>query len=212
MKSLASLTIAISLAILSATSLPIFAQTKRYPTDIELQELNKQFRRFAASPPRDEYRGAYTRDRRDRESIQQLNFFVKAWSQIEPQAAPFFGYWAGLEETKSIYPSTVKGRVCIIDTFYPPTPNQGIGISFSQATLYKGKIKTTDPSILFAQGNYLGVAFIDTKNQPGIYEYAWPKPLTNPDELMRFNPASERNRLLQQFKTAGCTYSLPNKR
>ena len=209
MKSLAPLTIAISLAILSATSLPIFAQAQRYPTDIELQELNNQLRSFAASPPSDESRGFYIRDRRDRQSIQQLNSFVKAWSQIEPEAAPFFGNWTGLEETKSIYPSTVKGRVCIVDTFIPP--NDGIGISFSQGTLYKGKIKTSDPSILIALGNFLGVAFVNEKNQPGIYEYAWPKPLKNPAELMRFNPSSERNRLLQQFKTAGCTYSLPNK-
>ena len=120
MKNLALLPIAFSLAILYATSLPIFAQSKRYPTDLELQILDNKLRSFAASPPKEESRGAYVIDRRDRQSIQQLNSFVKAWSQIEPEAAPFFGNWMGLEETKSIYPSTVKGRVCIVDTFIPP--------------------------------------------------------------------------------------------
>lgn len=78
MKSLAPLTIAINLAILDSTSLPIFAQAQRYPTDIELQKLNNQLRSLATSPPSHESRGFYIRDRRDIQSIQQLNSLVKA--------------------------------------------------------------------------------------------------------------------------------------
>ncbi|MEZ2224724.1 MAG: hypothetical protein ACBR50_00400 [Microcoleus sp.] len=51
MKARSPITITISLAILAATSLPIIAQSVRFPTDAELQELIEKFRRFAASPP-----------------------------------------------------------------------------------------------------------------------------------------------------------------
>jgi hypothetical protein len=206
MKGRSPLTITLSLAILAATSLPIVAQSVRFPTDTELQELIEKFRRFAASPPGGG-RGLYSTDRRDRVQIQQLTSFVKAWSQIDTAAAPFLGQWTALEETKSIYPSNFKGRVCIIDGFIPSENN--IGFRFGIGTVSKGKIKT-DTYLLILEGNYLGGVFV-YNNEPGIYEYAWPKPLTNPSQLMRNVPPAKRSQLLQQFKEAGCTASLPKK-
>ncbi|MGL5061998.1 MAG: hypothetical protein ACRC62_18660 [Microcoleus sp.] len=163
MKGRSLLTITLSLAILSATSLPIVAQSSRLPTDAEMQELIKKFRHFAANPP-NENREMYIKDRRDRTQIQQITSFVKARSQIDPTTAPFLGQWVAYEETKSIYPSNIKDRVCI--------------------------------------------------NQPGIYEYAWPRPLKTPAELMRHIPQNDatRDRIMKQFQQAGCTASLPNRR
>lgn len=207
MKKRSPLTITISLAILAATSLPIFAQSVRFPTDAELQQLIKKFRSFAASPPGDN-RGLYKTDRRSRVQVQQLTSFVKAWSQIDPTTAPFLGTWIALEERKSIYPSSVKGRVCIIDIFIR---NNNTGFRFGIGRVSNGKIQT-DSYILIREGNYLGGIFV-YNNEPGIYEYAWPKPLVNPLELIERNtPVAEKNELLQQFKEAGCTASLPTSR
>ncbi|MCC3600065.1 MULTISPECIES: hypothetical protein [unclassified Microcoleus] len=206
MKLRSPLTITLSLAILAATSLPIIAQAVRFPTDAELQQLIEKFRRFAASPPGGG-RGLYSTDRRDRIQIQQLTSFVKAWSQIDPATAPFLGKWTAWEETKSIYPSNLKGRVCIIDGFIPSENN--IGFRFGIGTVSNGRIKT-DNYLLIHEKNYLGGIFV-YNNEPGIYEYAWPKPLTNPSQLMRNVPLAKRNQLLQQFKEAECTASLPKK-
>lgn len=209
MKSRSQIAITISLAILAAASLPIVAQSARLPTDAEMQELINKFRSFAASPPT-ESRGIYSKDRRDRAQIQQITSFVKAWSQIHPETAPFLGRWTAIEESKSIYPSKNKSLVCIIDAFIPYEPD--IGYSFSLGTVSNGTIKT-DSEILIHQGNYLGAAFI-YNNKPSIYEYAWPKPLKTPAELMRHVPQnnSTRNRIIEQFQQAGCTASLPNRR
>ena len=196
--------------IILASCLPIIAQqSRRYPTENELQQLMNQFRNFVASPSPGN-RDLYIRDRRNETETQKLKAFVRAWLPVNPDVAPFLGQWTALEETINIYPSTLKGKVCIIQTFIPP-PNGG-GISFDRGTISGKSIKTTDFTFLIQQGNYLGVAFINTtNNQPGIYEYAWPKPLVDPAKLMSYLPPAERNRLLQQFKEAGCSDTLPKR-
>ncbi|MEG4087942.1 hypothetical protein [Microcoleus sp. Pol12B4] len=211
MKALSPLTITISLGILAAVSLPIIAQqSQRYPTENELQQLMKGFRNFVASPPEGS-RGFYLRDPRNAAQSQDLKAFVRAWLPVNPDIAPFIGQWTALEETTSIYPSSIRGRACIVETFIPPKPD--IGISFAVGTVSGKSIKTSNLTVLLQQGNYLGVAFINTSNdRPGIYEYAWPKPLTNPAELVRGVPPAKRNQLLQQFKEAGCTHALPQQR
>lgn len=194
--------------IILAFCLPIIAQqSKRYPTENELQQLMNRFRNFVASPSPGN-RDFYIRDRRNETETQKLKGFVRAWLPVNPDVAPFLGQWTALEETKNIYPSTLKGKVCIIQTFIPP-PN-GRGISFDQGTISGKSIKTTDFTFLIQQGNYLGAAFINTRNdRPSIYEYAWPKPLVEPAKLMSYLPPADRNRLLQQFKEAGCSDTLP---
>jgi hypothetical protein len=190
--------------------LPIIAQqSKRYPTENELQQLMNRFRNFVASPSPGN-RDFYIRDRRNESETQKLKAFVRAWLPVNPDVAPFLGQWTALEETKNIYPSSLKGKVCIIQNYIPP-PN-GRGISFAQGTVSGKFIKTTNFTFLIQQGNYLGAAFIDTRNnQPGIYEYAWPKPLVAPAKLMSYLPPADRNRLLQQFKEAGCSDTLPKR-
>jgi hypothetical protein len=194
--------------------LPIIAQqSKRYPTENELQQLMNRFHNFVASRSlrsRAGYRDFYIQDRRNENETQKLKAFVRAWSSVNPDVAPFLGQWTALEETQNIYPSTIKGKVCIIETFIP-TAND-IGISFAQGTISGKSIKTSDLTILLQQGNYLGVAFINTRsNQPGIYEYAWPKPLVEPAKLMSSIPQADRNRFIQQFKEAGCSDTLPQR-
>lgn len=211
MKARSPITITISLAIFAITSLPIVAQqSKRYPTENQLQQLMNQFRNFVASPPEGS-RGFYLRDPRNAAQSRDLKAFVRAWLPVNPDIAPFIGQWTALEETTNIYPSTIKGKVCIVETFIPPQSD--IGISFAVGTVSGKSIKTSNLTVLLQQGNYLGVAFINTSNdRPGIYEYAWPKPLTNPAELMRDVPPASRNQLLKQFKEAGCTHALPKQR
>lgn len=194
--------------------LPIIAQqSKRYPTENELQQLMNRFRNFVASPSirsRAGYRDFYIQDRRNENETQKLKAFVRAWLPVNPDVAPFIGQWTALEETQNIYPSTIKGKVCIIETFIP-TAND-IGISFAQGTISGKQVRTSERTILVQQGNYLGVTFINTSNnQAGIYEYAWPKPLVDPSKLISYIPQADRNRLLQQFKEAGCSDSLPQR-
>jgi len=62
-----------------------------------------------------------------------LKAFVRAWLPVNPDVAPFLGQWTALEETQNIYPSTLKGKVCIIETFIP-TEND-MGISFARGTI-----------------------------------------------------------------------------
>lgn len=196
--------------IILGSCLPIIAQqSKRYPTENELQQLMNRFSNFVTSPSPGN-RDFYIRDRRNETETQKLKAFVRAWLPVNPDVAPFLGQWTALEETQNIYPSTLKGKVCIIETFIP-TEND-MGISFAQGTISGNSIKTTNFASLIQQGNYLGVAFINTRNeQPGIYEYAWPKPLVEPAKLMSYLPPADRNRLLQQFKEAGCSDTLPKR-
>lgn len=210
MKGRSPITITISLGILAAVSLPIIAQqSKRYPTENELQQLMNRFRNFVVAPPEGS-RGFYLRDPRNAAQSQDLKAFVRAWLPVNPDITPFIGQWTALEETTNIYPSSIRGKVCIIETFIPPKSD--IGISFAVGTVSGKSIKTSNLTVLLQQGNYLGVAFINTNNdRPGIYEYAWPKPLTNPASLMGSVPPAKRNQLLQQFKEAGCTASLPKR-
>lgn len=210
MKGRAPLTITISLGILAAVSLPIIAQqSKRYPTENELQQLMNRFRKFVVAPSEGS-RGFYLRDPRSAAQSQDLKAFVRAWLPVNPDIAPFIGQWTALEETTNIYPSTIKGKVCIIETFIPTQSD--IGISFAVGTVSGKSIKISNLTVLLQQGNYLGVAFINTNNdRPGLYEYAWPKPLVSPASLMGSVPLAKRNQLLQQFKEAGCTASLPKR-
>jgi hypothetical protein len=196
--------------IILGSCLPIIAQqSKRYPTENELQQLMNRFRNFVASPSPGN-RDLYIRDRRNETETQKLKAFVRAWLPVNPDVAPFLGQWTALEETKNIYPSSLKGKVCIIQTFIR-TKNDN-GISFAQGTISGKSIKTTNFAFLIQQGNYLGSAFVNTtNNQPVIYEYAWPKPLVDPAKLMSHLPPADINRLLQQFKEAGCSDTLPKR-
>jgi len=196
--------------IILGSCLPIIAQQpERYPTENELQQLMNRFRNFVASPSPGN-RDLYIRDRRNETETQKLKAFVRAWLPVNPDVAPFLGQWTALEETKNIYPSSLKGKVCIIQTFIR-TKNDN-GISFAQGTISGKSIKTTNFAFLIQQGNYLGSAFVNTtNNQPVIYEYAWPKPLVDPAKLMSHLPPADINRLLQQFKEAGCSDTLPKR-
>ncbi|MEG4074678.1 hypothetical protein QUA30_18750 [Microcoleus sp. Pol14C2] len=202
--------------IIFGSCLPIIAQqSKRYPTENELQALMNLFRNFVAAPPPRNH-DFYIRDRRNETETKKWKAFVRAWLPVNPDVAPFLGQWMALREetqniyqTQNIYPSTLKGKICII-TFIPR--ENDMEISFAQGTISGKSIKTTNLASLIQQGNYLGVVFIQIRNnEAGMLVYAWPKPLVTPAKLMSSLPPADRNRLLQQFKEAGCSDTLPRK-
>jgi hypothetical protein len=157
---IAAVTLTASLGILATVSLPIVAQqSKRYPTENELQQLMKGFRNFATAPPEGS-RGFYRREPRNAAQSRDREAFVRAWLPVNPELAPFLGQWTALEETTNIYPSSIRGRACVVETFIPP-PND-IGISFARGTVSGKSIKTNNFTIILQQGNYLGVAFTNT--------------------------------------------------
>ena len=91
MKGRSPITITISLGILAAVSLPIIAQqSKRYPTENELQQLMNGFRNFVTSPPGGS-RGFYLRDPRNVAQSRDLEAFARAWLPVNPDIAPFIG-------------------------------------------------------------------------------------------------------------------------
>jgi hypothetical protein len=94
------------------------------------------------------------------------------------------------------------GQVCIIETFLA---DQGLGVSFTTATVTNNGLRAGDKKVLIKEGNFLANAFV-YEGKPGIYEYAHPRPLSNPaaTDYLR----NER-KVVEQFNQAGCISSLP---
>lgn len=198
----------VSLAILGTGSLPVFAQSQRYLTNVELQRMRQQFRQVIDSNRQNEASANYIRDRRTPAERQKIQSFVGAWSKVDPAVAPFLGSWSGYEEVSHIYPSNVKGRVCIIVT------GEGSG-GFSLGSVSNEQIRTPDGEVIFKQGNYLGRAIFQN-NKPKLIDVI---PANNPQSLEPVQRISSyisdfqvKNVIIQQFKAAGCTASPPNKR
>jgi hypothetical protein len=209
----------INLIILGTCSLPVFAQvqSERYPTDAEIQRLIVEFRRdiprFRASP---DLGGDYLKHPRQKQLFDQVKLFERAWSQVDPAIAPFLGSWNAGAPDWSIYPSTTKGRVCVI--FNQPsrggTPSNSY---FSLGSVSNGQLRIKGESftgesfrIFIRESNYLGGMSV-INNRPGISAYVWRSPLTNFIQSS-ITDSPKTSRIIQQFKAAGCTASLPNQR
>jgi len=207
MKGRSILGLVVSLAVLGAGSLPVLAQSQRYPTATQLQRLRQQFRQSIRSIQNDQVGANYIQDRRTQAQRQNRESFVRAWSNIEPEAATFFGSWSGYEEIRHIYPSNIRGRVCIVTT------GEGYG-SVSLGFVSNGQIRTNNGEVIFKEGNYLGVAKLDN-NKPVIpleIPLNSPKPLETATQLREFIiEVQDKNRVIQQFNASGCTASLPNR-
>jgi hypothetical protein len=107
MKKRALISLIMSFAIVATGSLSVFANSDRYPTDAELKKLRMEL----------EKQIDFLRQiiRKDSSEISQLKTFRAAWSKVDPDVALFMGAYRALEEEKFIYPSSTKGRVCIME-------------------------------------------------------------------------------------------------
>jgi|GEM_PF-1922902 len=60
----------------------------------------------------------YYTDKRSKYEIEQITQFRNNWSTLDPSLAPFLGRWQGYERSMvSIYPSSTKGKSCVITSF-----------------------------------------------------------------------------------------------
>lgn len=191
------------LGLLSVLGVSAYAKTPRYPTAAEIKkqmpsisEGIKYWQNETKSAPVD---------------IKQRNF-ARAWSKINPSVAPFLGTWWVSESSVSIYPTNVKGRVCLIsfssgieDT--PSTPN-GTAIDFSTGTVVNNQIRQSDNrygSVLFRHGKYL-VDVIYLNSESKIYSQVYnPSSLESVQSWGEYLTPKLKNQLFRKYKAAGCT-------
>lgn len=179
--------------VLASLAQPSIAQSERYPTTIELQQLAQELRRKI---PDLQASGFYS-DRRTFDEWQERLAYAEAWADVDPAIAPFLGEWTAIEESLYIYPATARGGVCIID------------ISQDKSKLYtgqvsNGKLYTDQSQVFFLDNNFLGNVSV-YENQPSLYEYAHPRPLPNSSaELRQYYPETAA-----AFEASGCLVGLP---
>ncbi len=202
------------LAILGISSLPVLAisDSQRYPTAAEIQQLIRQFRRDALSPSTMCCNGS-EKDPRSPATRRLVDSFVRAWSRVNPEIAPFLGRWVNNNEIITVYPSNVRGRGCVIFSI--------IGEDFfSIGSPYRGHLRLNDGEIanrmLVRQHNQFGTPFI---LMTGVYErvpnyrpYGLAYTPDPPAPFLSTDVPQARARILQQFNAAGCTASLPKRR
>lgn len=85
MKNKSLFSLMVSLAVLGVGSLPVFAQSQRYPTNAEIQRLTPDFHRQI------KFWSTYDRNP---ENLRAAKSFTEAWSYVNPSVAPFLGHWA----------------------------------------------------------------------------------------------------------------------
>lgn len=179
--------------VLACLALPAVAQSERYPTEAELQQLVQELRQKI---PELQASGFYS-DRRTFEEWQEISVYVEAWAGADPVIAPFLGEWSAIEESLYIYPSTTRGEVCILDIYL----DEG---DFYLGQVRDGKVYTDQNLVFFLDNNFLGNASV-YDNQPSLYEYANPRPLPNPsEELGQYYPEA-----VAAFAASGCLVGLP---
>ncbi|MGK7927843.1 MAG: hypothetical protein AB4290_21835 [Spirulina sp.] len=191
---------------------PIIEASDRYPTEREMEQLRSQLSRRIQELRSGEF-SIYLDDYRTDEERQEYQAFVNAWSKVDPAIAPFLGMWMGYEHILSIYPTSIQGKVCIVE-------NSEVG--FSQFTtgqvINNAEIRTRDRRFIIRSGSYLGVAGI-YNGQPfvgGEIPLKTPFPLPVPTLLTFTNEelelAGQAEQALQQFEETGCLASLPTER
>jgi hypothetical protein len=210
-KSISSLTV--SLAVISYVSLPVLAQSQRYPTDAELRQLSREFQQEIIP------KAQQSRQFGSGQRHQALEAFTRAWSRIDPATASFLGSWTSGEDDLTIYPSVVPGRACVIWTLAAGSGKVNAFFSLGSASNVQLKVKSSgwynnflrDGGFLIRQGNYLGIAAVES-DRPRISLYsAFSQPL-RAIETIPFATREEKERVVRQFYAARCTVSLPNQR
>jgi len=185
--------VSIGVSVVLGLVLPAIAQSERFPTDAEQQQLMQQMRQKL---PELEASGIYT-DRRTLAEQWVAAEFSNIWAEGDPAIAPYLGEWVAIEESLYIYPSMTPGEVCILDIYL----DQG---DFYTGQVHDGNIYTDANLVLLLDSGYLGSTFV-YDNQPGIYEYANPRPLSTPLEaLSEWYPDA-----IAAFQAANCAVGLP---
>lgn len=210
----------ISLTIITIGSLSVYAQSQRYPTNAEIQQIIREFQKRASSPPlARECCGGTERDTRTTAQRQPLESFVKAWSQAAPTVAPFLGWWVNNDGEIGVYPSNVRGRVCVIHV------SPGLDYKFSVGSISNRQINLSRDLagwVLLNQRNSIGntfllVASVGSDNiaraSPGSAIYTYPELPQAPTKLPLSKASPQENsRIVREFNAAGCTVSLPKQR
>ena len=106
--------------------------SNRYLSDQEIRSLESQFQKASQGVT-----GRGYTDRRQSSEVAQINSFVNAWQKVDSSISPFLGSWEGLEESLSVYPSTSKGKVCVIYSSYGI---DGVQSSFNLGTISGNKL------------------------------------------------------------------------
>lgn len=204
----------VSLALVVLVSLPSLAQSRRRPTEAELETLKKN---FYQELPRISEQRIFALDSRSESELQELEMQVSSWSRFVPELAPFLGEWVGWEEYLTIYPSIFQDRVCALfsGTGIGRSPENSLGTYFDFALLdiENGQLRSSY-SILFREEfkekKLLVTAFIYNERPTTSY-YLHPRPLKHPTQLALWDTISEdsQNQILEEFNAAGCTIELP---
>jgi tetratricopeptide (TPR) repeat protein len=143
-------------------------------------------------------------DQRTFSDISSRNNFVKAWSNISPNASKYLGEWSGQENWLFVFPSINKDEVCVVNLpgDVPETVNfsHGKALASHISTSYNGQASI---SLIEDQG-FLGLIGI---NDSRAWEQVYPKP------LQKFNSSyngRDVSKLNAQLEIYGCTASLPH--
>ncbi|TAG97201.1 MAG: hypothetical protein EAZ09_05100 [Oscillatoriales cyanobacterium] len=213
MKGRSLVSLIMSFAIIATGSLSVFANSERYPTDAELKKLRIDFEKQIDSFQKT--------SRKDTPEINQLRAFRSAWSKVDPGVVSFLGSYSALEEGKFIYPSNTKGRVCIIDTYLSSrwgNTAESHGILLTVGSVSNGTIRTSNNHVFIQKGDYLGDTYVQKDNEARLYGYRLigslksPSPTHIPGFNINYFPDWVKQEIIQKFKEAGCTASLPNRR
>ncbi|NER39503.1 MAG: hypothetical protein F6J93_37125 [Oscillatoria sp. SIO1A7] len=201
-----------SLAVLAAGALPSLAQnwlegsSERLPTEAEIEILRQEVRRKIEERSRS---GHPAWDPRTDSQRQDTEDFVRAWSQVDPEIAPFLGMWLHVEEVLTIYPSNVKGRVCLLYTTLDSRPG------FAISSVVNDKVINENDTVIFEEGGTLQTALIRHGKPAYSYDFRPWRPLVPIDELLPapyYGPSAEAEayQIIREFKAAGCTASTPS--
>lgn len=174
--------------------------SNRYLSDQEIQSLDAEFQ----SRSRGVTGRGYT-DRRQSSEIIQINEFVNAWQQVDSSISPFLGNWEGLEEGLSIYPSTLKGKVCVVHSSYG---TDGVQRFFNSGTISGNKlisdgeigktvILTKVAPVRSGENSPFLASFQSFRGRDIVSAYVFPRILREIRD--------------RRFTDLGCTASLPSK-
>ncbi|MBD0306592.1 MAG: hypothetical protein ICV80_00135 [Microcoleus sp. T1-bin1] len=195
------------LTILGGSSVPVLAGYDRYPTNAEVQQLRQEFHQKTVPKTRQLIKEGreFGQDERTASDLENRAYFIKAWSRVDPDIAPFLGEWGGQDNWLLIFPSNVRGRTCVI---YVPgdlrnVVNFGIG-SVSDSQL-KVNLDGEGPATLIQEQDYLGLIYV-YQNKASLWPQVMPKLLT---KLGNSFQGRDTSRIIPQLQAAGCTASLP---
>lgn len=149
---------------------------------------------------------SYISDRRSPAEKQARNNFVNAWKKVDPDVAPFIGQWLGHEIRWNIHPSSTKNQVCIMMGIFG-------AMYVEMGQVVDGNIYTETGGVIFKEGDYLGIAApLNNNFFSGKSEFPFRHP-TSPREPIIYEDIEDRNKaeqVIQEYKNAGCTASLPS--